>query len=70
VQRRSAELSIAGACAVSASSFRNARRFPIGVRNEQVWIVACASAMTISYQLDSIALVAQTVRFQFSRNLR
>jgi hypothetical protein len=37
-------LSIARACAVVASSFRNARRFLIGVRNENAWIVAvCVS---------------------------
>jgi hypothetical protein len=37
-------LSIAGACAVAASRFRNARRFLIGVRNENAWIVAvCVS---------------------------
>jgi hypothetical protein len=27
-------------CAVAASNFRNARRFLIGVRNENAWIVA------------------------------
>jgi hypothetical protein len=40
---------------VARSSFRNARRFLIGVRNENAWIVAVCAAMKITELLQAAA---------------